>query len=572
MLVKQPIQMASCILFLAFFLANAAVAEDKPRLILQITVDQLRGDLPFRHYDQFGPGGFRYLMDQGVYFDNAHHAHANTETVVGHTTLATGANPAAHGMVGNLWYDRATGRTIYNVEDAAYPLLTQGADVNPETEVDPTQLAASSDGRSPRAILTTTFSDELTIATQGRAKVFGVSVKDRGAVSMAGHTGKAFWFSKSAGEFVTSSYYYDSYPSWVTDWNAKDFLQNYLNTSWELTHPIDSYLFGDRDDQEWETDLAGFGRTFPHPYSTIDPLSWKNDPYFATLLTFSPAGDEITADFAKTLITAEGLGQDDITDYLSVSFSATDYVGHGFGPSSLEAEENLIRLDRTLADLFAFIDAEIGLENTLIALSADHGTPEAPGYLAELGEMGGYVNPEHWATQPAADRIRARFGLTGPLIAGYDHPYLTLSDEVHSRTDIDLVALETAIAEELSAFEGIAFAVPSSRIRTGALPDNALMRAVANNYNPDRSGDIYLVTSPGWFINDFDGLSVTVTHGSPWRYDTHVPIAFAGFGLAPQRVSRRVHTVDLALTLAAIADTRPPDGAAGEVLGEVIGY
>lgn len=273
MVTKPPVQTASCAVFLAFSLANAAIAEDKPRLILQITVDQLRGDLPFRHYDQFGPGGFRYLMDQGVYYDNAHHAHANTETVVGHTTLATGAHPAAHGMVGNLWFDRATGRTIYNVEDADYPLLTRGADVNPETEVDPTQLAASSDGRSPRAILTTAFSNELTIATQGRAKVFGVSVKDRGAVSMAGHTGKAFWFSKSAGEFVTSSYYYDSYPDWVTDWNAKDFLQNYLGTSWELIHPIDSYLFGDRDDQEWETDLAGFGRTFPHPYSTVDPLS-----------------------------------------------------------------------------------------------------------------------------------------------------------------------------------------------------------------------------------------------------------------------------------------------------------
>ncbi|WP_234219749.1 alkaline phosphatase family protein [Ruegeria pomeroyi] len=184
-------------------LANGAIAQDKPRLILQITVDQLRGDLLRRYSDQFDRDGFRYLMEEGIYYANAHHAHANTETVVGHTTLATGAHPAAHGMVGNLWYDRKAGRVVYNIEDPDYPILCDGAGVSAETEIDPTQLAAGTDGRSPRAILTTTFSDELSIATQGRAKVFGVSVNDRGAVSMAGHTGKAFWFSKVAGQFVT---------------------------------------------------------------------------------------------------------------------------------------------------------------------------------------------------------------------------------------------------------------------------------------------------------------------------------------------------------------------------------
>jgi predicted AlkP superfamily pyrophosphatase or phosphodiesterase len=540
-------------------------AQDKPRLILQITVDQLRGDMPTRHQDQFGAGGFRYLLEQGIHYDNAHHTHANTETIVGHTTLATGANPAAHGMIGNLWYDRSAGRTVYNIEDPDYSILTSGAGVDGSTEIDPTQRAAKSDGRSPRAILTSTFGDELSLTTAGRAKVFGVSIKDRSAVSMAGHAGKAFWFSKSAGQFVTSSYYYDAYPNWVNAWNAKGLPQSFSGKSWELLNPLDSYLFADRDDQEWEPDFAGFGRTFPHPLGTVD------SKYFTTLLTISPFGDQVTADFAKALIDAEGLGDDAVTDFLGVSFSVTDYVGHFFGPSSLEAEDNLLQLDRTLADLFAYIDAEVGLENTLIVLSADHGTPEAPGYLKSLGMPGGYVTPDEWETDAAAARIKERFGVEGPLFQGYDHPYLYLSEAVIKDPDIDRVAIETAIATELVEFEGVAYAVPSSRLREGSLPDNALMRAVLNNYHPERSGDIYIVFRPEWFINEMDGLAVTATHGSPWRYDTFVPILFAGWGIRPQTVSRRVHTIDVALTLSLVAGTRPPSGAAGEVLLEVLG-
>lgn len=204
-------------------------------------------------------------------------------------------------------------------------------------------------------------------------------------------------------------------------------------------------------------------------------------------------------------------------------------------------------------------------------LSADRGAPEAPGFLASIGGLGGYVTPDAWDTEPAVERIKARFGLSGPLFEGYDHPYLNLADAIRSDRDIDLAALETAIAEELAGFEGVAFAVSSARLREASLPENALTRAVLNNYHPDRSGDNYVVFKPGWFINDMDGLSATVTHGSPWRYDTFVPIFFAGWGVAARTVSRRVHTVDIAPTLATVAGKLPPSGAAGEVLLEVLG-
>lgn len=544
---------------------SPAIAGDKPKLILQITVDQFRGDLPTRYYDRLGKGGLKYLLDKGVVYNNAHHAHANTETIVGHVTLATGAHPSEHGMIGNIWFDRSTGVTTYNIEDPKYKLLTEGADVDASTEIDPTQKAASSDGRSPASILTTTFSDELSSLTAGKAKVFGVSVKDRGAVSMAGHSGKAFWFSKSTNEFVTSSYYYKKYPQWVLDWNAKKLPEQYSGKTWELMHPVETYLFANRDDQEWEYDLAGYGKTFPHPFSTTD------NKYFSTYLTVSPAGDELTLAFAKAAIDAEQIGEDDITDFLGVSFSATDYIGHFFGPSSLESEDNILRLDRTLAKLFAFIDEKIGLDNTLIVLSADHGGPEAPGYLKSMGIPTGYVSPDTWDKKPVIKRIKKKFGIKGKLIEGYDHPYIYLSNKVISNSKIDLLALETAIIDELVRFPGVSTAVSSTALARGAVVNNYLTRAITNNYNPKRSGNIYVVFQPGWFINHYDGLSLAAVHGSPWPYDTFVPIIFAGHNIKPQTVSRKVHTVDVASTLAKIVGAKPPSGASGEVLLEVLG-
>lgn len=554
----------SSLLLIIFLFSSVALAAEKPRLILQITVDQLRGDLPTRYYDRLGEGGFRYLWESGIVYRNAHHAHANTETIVGHATLATGAHPSAHGMVGNLWFDRETGFTTYNVEDSNYSLLSKGASVDAKTEIDPTQRAARSDGRSPAAMLVTTFSDELRANTGGKAKVVGVSVKDRGAISMAGHTGTAYWFSKASGEFVTSTYYLDQYPDWVNAFNATKPAQQFAGTTWQLLHDQGSYLFGDSDDRAWETDVGGFGRTFPHSYGD------GTSRYFTTWLTLSPPGDRLVLDFAKQALVAEQLGADEVTDYLSVSFSSTDYVGHIFGPSSLEAEDNILRLDRTLADLFAFVDEKVGLENTLIVLAADHGAPDTPGYVNGLSIPGGYVDPDSWDKDAAIARIKDRFDIDGDLIAAYDHPYVYFSDAVKNNRKLDHVALEAAVVEELSKFHGVSLAVSSSALRRGNLPDTAIYRAVINNFNSKRSGEVFIVFEPNWFINDMEGLTVASTHGSPWRYDTYVPIVFAGADLAAQAVDRRVQTVDVAVTLSAYMGIKPPSGSDGTPLAEVL--
>jgi predicted AlkP superfamily pyrophosphatase or phosphodiesterase len=535
-----------------------------PRLVLQITVDQLRGDLPGRYAKQMGEGGFRYLRDNGVWFADAHHAHANTETIVGHATLATGADPAVHGMIGNVWLDRVTGSLTYNIEDPKYRILTAGADVNKATEIDPTQKLAKTDGRSPAAILSSTFSDELAISTAGRAKIFGVSIKDRGAVSMAGHAGKAFWFSKASAEFVTSSYYYDRYPAWVDAFNQQKLPGAYDGKSWELLHEKSTYLFGDADDRPWETDLGGYGRIFPHPYG---PATGK---YFTTRLTLSPAGDDLTLAFSKALIDAENIGQDEVTDYLSVSFSSTDYVGHLFGPSSLEAEDNLLRLDRTLAELFSYVDKRIGLKNVMIVLSADHGGPEAPGQLNSLGIPAKYVTPELWDKEPGIRALKKKFGIGKELIESFRQPYVYLNRELIKKTGLNQAVVEKAVVEELLKLDGVDLAVSSMALQEGRVPNTPIIQSVLRNYNARRSGDIFVVFQQNSFINDFDGLTVACTHGSPWSYDTFVPVVFAGGNLTGKRIYRAIETVDVAPTLAAIVGTKPPSGARSGPLPEVM--
>jgi len=561
---KKPILGGFLAIASLAFLPHISIAAEAPKLILQITVDQLRSDLPRRYMSKMGEGGFRYLYDSGVVYEDAHHAHSNTETIVGHATLATGAYPSRHGLIGNIWYDRTTDEMTYNIEDARYPLLTAGADVDKSTEVDPTQRVARSDGRSPSSILVSTFSDELSQYTVGKAKVFGVSVKDRGAVSMAGHAGKAFWFSKAKGEFVTSSFYYDKYPKWVEAFNVAKPTQKYVNKSWELMYKSSKYLFGKKDDQAWETDFGKYGRTFPHPYST------SGDKYFTTLLTLSPAGDELTLDFIKKLIENESIGQDDVTDYLSVSFSSTDYVGHIFGPSSLEAEDNLLRLDKTLAKLFAFIDKKVGLDNTLIVLSADHGGPDAPPKANKYGIEADYVEPESWDKTSGIEKLKKEFGIGQELIQAFNPPYIYLNQKIIKEKGLDLAKVEHVVAEEIMKFKGVNYAVSSIDLMEGNVPHTENMRLILNSHNPKRSGNIFVLFEPNWFINDFDGLTVACTHGSLWSYDTFVPVIFAGAGLNPKRVYRSIETVDVARTLSAYINIKPPSGVNGKILSEVL--
>ncbi|CAH7306291.1 Alkaline phosphatase; Type I phosphodiesterase/nucleotide pyrophosphatase precursor [Vibrio chagasii] len=551
-------------LTLALLCALPATAAEKPDLVLQITVDGLRADLIERYKHNFGEGGFRYLMDDGTYYTNANYQHGNTETIVGHVSLATGAPPSVHGMVGNVWYDRSEERLVYNVEDGNYTMLTSGAGVDKATEIDPTQKTAKGDGRSPEPILATTFGDELTISNSGKSKVFGVSVKDRGAISLAGHSGKAFWFSKAQSEFVTSNYYYDEYPDWVSRWNEKKVAAQYSKQKWELSLPRDQYTLQEHD-TDYKVKLGDFQRTFPHPYG---PASYK---YYSTTLTVSPAGDEITENFASTLLMQEKLGQGDATDFLSVSFSSNDYVVHLYGPESLETEDNLIRLDKTITKLLKTVDDQVGLENTLIVLSADHGVPEASPAANALGfNQAQYFNKDTLLSSGVEKRLKDQFGLTKDAIRLYAQPYIYLNHDLIAEKKLDLAKVQEAIADEISKVKGVAFAVSSSDIAKNRVPDTHVMQLIKNNYHPARSGDVYVVFAPRSYINDMEGLQIASTHGSPWKYDTHVPVIFAGYDVEAKKVSRAVTPYDIAPTLSNKLGITQPSGSIGEVLKEIV--
>ncbi|MGR5176534.1 alkaline phosphatase family protein [Vibrio parahaemolyticus] len=538
--------------------------EHKPDLVLQITIDGLRADLIERYRHNFGDGGFRYLMDEGVYYKNAHYQHANTETIVGHVSLATGAPPSVHGMVGNVWFDRALDRLVYNVEDPNYSMLSSGAGVDKSTEIDPTQRTATGDGRSPEPILSTTFADELVISNNGQSRVFSVSVKDRGAISLAGQGGKAFWFSKAQSDFVTSNYYYNDTPEWVTLWNQKDMPAKYSGQRWELSLPQSEYTLREQT-QDHKVNMGGFARTFPHPYG---PASYK---YYSTMLTISPAGDEITADFAKNLLDREKLGKGDATDFLAISFSSNDYVIHLYGAASLETEDNLIRLDKTLADLFQHVDKAVGLDNTLIVLSADHGVPEAAPTLNALGfRQPFYFSQEALLSDRLMTRLKTEFGLDKSVFKLYAQPYIYLDHDMIQQKGLSLSSVQKLIADEVMKVKGVAAAVTSEDIANNRVADSRVNQMIRNNYHPARSGDIYLVFGPRTYINDMEGLTIASTHGSPWRYDTHVPVIFAGNKLEGQAVTRPVTPYDIAPTLSGYLNINAPSGATGEQLKEVI--
>jgi predicted AlkP superfamily pyrophosphatase or phosphodiesterase len=545
--------------FILLSTALTAYAQTRPeiRLILQITVDGLRGDLLNRYKAGFGDDGFRYLIDKGVVYTNAQYQHANTETIVGHTTLATGTFPSQHGMIGNVWFDRETKKLAYNIEDADAPLLPTREESVKGEQLDPSQKLSRTQGRSPRVILAPTFSDGLAAYYVGQSKIFGVSGKDRSAVALAGHTGKAFWFSTDTGDYVTSTYYYDAYPEWVSHWNAQRLAEKHAGTKWELADDISTYLLGGQDDRPYEVDLKGYGRVFPHPFGEQD------DKLFYTRIFVSPVNDRLLLDFSKTLVKNEKLGQDAIPDYLAISFSGVDAINHFFGPSSLENEEVVRQLDRTLAELLRFIDKTVGLKYTLIVLSADHGMADMPEYMSDLGFAAGRFDPDKIVE--TANNVGKKLGIDD-LVRFFFRPYLYLDDEKIAAANLDQAMVEQAIAAALTDSKGITLAVAGSSLADQK--GGPLQKSVRHNYHASRSGNIYVIQDPYWFL--FEKGPIAVMHGSPWRYDTHVPIIFAGPGIDEQKVHRLVHPVDVAPTIGAFMGMTPPAAAHGLPLKEVL--
>lgn len=513
----------------------------QPKLIVQIVIDQLRGDLIQQHQQQFTADGFNYLLTHGLNYHNAHHPHANTTTCAGHATISTGSYPSMHGIVDNDWYDRKTNKLIYCMEDLS------------NTPIPTAHTKVLTPGRSPRNLAASTFSDEVVLARKGKA--FAVSLKDRSAIALAGHAGQAFWFDKSNGDFITSSYYASQYPRWVQEWN-----KNYqaLPFTWSLSQPKASYQNANTPVVSQQE--SNFGQTFPHRIS--NPPS---EEYFK-FLSKTPKADQLTNDFAEHLIVAEQLGQSSQkTDYLAISFSAVDGIGHQFGPNSLEAEDNLLMLDQTLSHLLKTIDQHVGLNNTLIVLTADHGVNNSPSYLKahHITTIKPLDVPK--TGQKVQTMLEKRYHLPKETLLSITPPYLYLNHKIISKHHLSVQQVSQSVAQLLSQKSGVfkAYALPITQGKS-----DWLSAKIERMSYPYRAGDVYLVPMP----NQFNGAhsEYPITHGSPWQYDSYVPLLFVSANFKAQSITRMVYTTDIAPTLSALLRIKPPSAAVGEPLSEVL--
>lgn len=528
-------------LFLIALFFSSILFAKPPKLVVQLVIDQLRGDLINQYRPEFGKDGFNYLLAHALDYHNAHHPHANTVTCVGHATIATGSYPALHGIVNNDWYDKKTAKSLYCVSDEKSAILPTA------------RTQKTLEGRSPRQLMASTLSDELVLAQAGRA--FAVSLKDRSAITLAGHAGKAFWFDKENGGFVSSQHYYSSYPQWVTAWNKR---YETKDETWNLSRPLDSYHFAKAP--RFINRFPGFGRNFPHHLGTPGSVE-----YFK-FLSISPFADELTADFAISLLTEENLGKTkDKIDYLAISFSAVDGIGHQFGPNSLESEDNLLRLDQTLAKLLAALEQQVGLENTLIVLTADHGVSDSPAYLAAHQLRQNHSLKTAQLQSLLEETLVKRYQLPRNSLEAIALPYVYLNHQLIHERQLSVHEVSAYLADILRQQPGIfqAYSMPLTNVERDWLSAKVDKMAF-----PERSGDLYLVPPPYQALADKS--EQRVAHGTPWQYDSYVPLLFVNPGFKAQRIYKAVNTTDIAPTLAALLAIKQPSATVGQPLMEVL--
>ena len=538
--------------------AASAASTTRPRLVLLIVVDQFRYDFLERFGDLFGAGGLRRLQRAGASWTNANYDHIPTETAPGHATLLTGTWPSENGIIGNQWFDRASGKIVSNVSDESATLIGGGA----------TEPASS-----PRRMLVSTLADELRIVSQGRSKAIGISVKDRAAILTVGrHASAAYWYSSNTGQMVSSTYYFNRLPDWVVRFNNSKPADAYFGKTWARLKPESLYnqLSGD-DRPSWE-DIGTAKDTNFFPHVITGGASACCDRNFYGALNYSPFSNDLLLDFAERAITNEALGADADTDVLSVSFSANDYVGHRFGPYSHEAMDMTLRVDESIAALLNFVDARVGLQHTLVVFTADHGCAPTPEHAASLNLPGERIKPA--ALRSAiCNAIKTRYDRAcndkgeSEYILGFENEYVYFNPVTLKRDNIAREEIERIVGEAAMTVPGIRRFFTRTQLERGAIsPNDVVARRALHGFNAQRSGDVLVMPEPYKYLNEYGGA----THGSPYSYDTHVPLVIMGGGIAPGRYAQAAAPSDIAPTLATLLRMPPPSNVTGRVLTEGI--
>jgi predicted AlkP superfamily pyrophosphatase or phosphodiesterase len=539
-------------LFLLLLLPTSIYAQQatkKPTLVVGIVVDQMRQEYLYRYESKFSEGGFKRLMREGFTLKNAHYNYTPTVTGPGHASVYTGTTPAIHGIIGNEYYDKQERKSVYCVEDPTQKMVGTEA----------------TGGVSPWRMLSTTITDELELFTNKKAKVIAVSIKDRGSVLPAGHMADAAYFPEGrGGKFITSTFYRTTLPDWVNTFNSKNLPALYVAKPWTTLLPIDQYTESGSDDSPYERKFKGKEKmTFPYNFAE---LVEKNG---GELFSFFPYANDYITEFAKAALAGEQMGKDQVSDFLAISFSSPDILGHAVGPRSVELQDMYLRLDKNIEDLLKTLDKEVGVGNYTVFLTADHAVAEVPQFLKDNKVPAGYFN-EEYATAKLNEYL-ATYYPGKKLIEKISNEQVFLNHNAFDgdprSTGLDLFVVGELVGKFLMTLEGVTNYYTEAIIKQSDFDEGGIKGKIIRGHHPKRSGDIAFVLNPAWF----EGNSVQgTTHGSPYNYDTHVPILFFGCGVK-QGASVQYHPItDIAPTVSVILSIMFPSGCTGQPIGELL--
>lgn len=515
---------------------------NRPKLVVGLVVDQMRWDYLYRYYNRYSNGGFKRMVNEGFSAENTFIPYTPTYTACGHSSIYTGSVPAINGIIGNDWYDPQLKRGVYCAEDTT--VKTVGSDTRAGL-------------MSPKNLLTTTITDELRLATNFKSKVIGISLKDRGSILPAGHSANAaYWFDGGTGDWITSTHYMNQLPSWMVDYNKLKMADKYFEKNWNTLYPIETYDQSTTDNKEYEGKSRGEQTpTFPHPFKLYAGKNYD-------MIKSSPYGNTMTLELAKLAINSEHLGQGTSTDFLAVSCSATDYVGHQYGPNSIEAEDTYLRLDKDLEQFFNYLDTKIGKGNYLVFLSADHGAAHVPGFMAENKLPGGLFNDSP-VIKSLNTTIEEKFKVKKAIITSTNSQFY-FNHQAIKDANADFDAIKALAIATIKEQDGVMDAVDLTKLASSTLPE-PIKKAITNGYNARRSGDIYYILKS----NYFEGGKTGTTHGAWFPYDSHIPCVFMGWNVKPGKTNKTHYMTDIAATLAAMLHIQMPSGCIGEPITEL---
>ena len=529
----------------AFFLFTLGGWSQQPKLVVGIVVDQMRPDYLVRYKKHFTEGGFNRFLNEGAVCKNVKYNYKQTYTGPGHASIYTGSTPMHHGIIANNWFDKVLSESVYCVQD------------------DSTQTVGSTTDygkMAPTRMLATTITDQLRIQSQFRSKVVGVALKDRGSILPAGHqpTG-SYWYDKQTGQFITSSYYTKQLPKWVSDFNRRGNANDYLNKTWDFFLDEDAYTESEEDIQPYEA-IFGGKKTASFPYQ-LRKLRKENGNF--RLLPSTPFGNSITTDFALAALEGEEMGQGEHMDFLALSYSSTDYIGHSFGPQSKEIEDCYIRLDRELKLLFDYLDKEVGVGEYLVFLTADHAVAEPVGFMKKHQmPAGGYMGK---SIMTKVDIELLTVFETDELVSSFSNEQVFLNHAKIKALDLDVEDVSDLVAATIKAHDGVVEVFTQEELMENTSED-PIVAALQNGIHPKRSGDLIVLFEPGWMPK----LSYASTHGTSYNYDAHVPLLWYGNGIKKQHIYKAYSITDIAYTLSMMLDITLPNAANGQAILELL--